>query len=257
MTVRGYALRLIGLCLMAIALVFWYLESQQHQQPAVSSFFIAIFTDSPRDLEKPTVLVTDRGRHLDVRLVSAVPGIHAQIVTAAPGYCTETGDALPEPSNADGYYRLDVTLDANVPSVVSCVATKPPRTISFTRRELSVGMIWPYRVARIVSAGFVPIHELRLQADEKTLDSVEYSGGLVQAVLPDPSSSADVQLANANVRYLSRYGAQYAPWSTLQWVDYWAELFWAIGLLVLGALLVLLANAVYNLFRPQSRAADQ
>jgi len=236
MTQRGTLLRLIGATLMLIAALFWYLESLQHRQTASSQFFVAVFSDVPQALGDPSLTLVDGGNAIEVRLVSSLAG-HARLVTSSPAGCG--GESFGD------YQRQNVTLDAGKATVLRCTPTRPPRSVTFTKREIAVGMIRPVLIAPFAAANMVPAHQLRLAVAQRAVDAAEFQGGLPEAVMPSPMRIAASD-DESNVRFLSRYGAAYEPSAVITWTDYWAELYWAIGLVLLAVLIVVFGNAVYG-----------
>lgn len=245
MTRRGYALRVLGAALMLTAVVFWYLESLQHRQTAASQFRIAIFTDAPQAVADPVLVLHDGGNRIDVRLLSTVDA-HGTIVFPHEQRC---GTAAPSaPAEYDAY---DLNLKANAVTVVSCAPNRPPRSITFTKRELAVGMIRPALIPQTMTQGRTPAHQLRVAFSQNAVDAAEFQGGLNEAVAPNVIRMLDSD-DETNARYLSRYGAAFEPFAAITWTDYRAEVSWAIGLIVLAVLIVMLGNAIYALFWPLS-----
>lgn len=248
MTRRGYALRVLGASLMLVALVFWYLESLQHRQTAASAFRIAIFTDAPQAIADPVLLLQDGGNRIDVRLLSTVDA-HGTIVVPHEQHCGTTSPSAP--SEYDAY---DVDLKANTVVVINCAPNRPPRSITFTRRELTLGMIRPALIPPTLTQRRTPAHQLRVAFSQNAVDAAEFQGGLTEAVIPNSVRMPDGD-DETNARYLSRYGAAFDPSAVITWTDYRAEVAWAIGLIALAVLIVLFGNAAYALFRPDFEAA--
>jgi hypothetical protein len=220
---------------MLIALLFWYLESLQHRQTGASQFFVAIFSDVPQALNDPSVTLVDGGNTIELHLTSSLPG-HARVITTSPATCG--GPAF------GNYETQSAVLNAGKESIIRCTPTRPPRSITFTKREMAIGMIRPVIVAPFAPANMVPAHQLRVAVAQRAVDAAEFEGGLAQALMPSAASVPSADDAT-NVRFLSRYGAAYEPSTIVTWTDYWAEIFWAAALVAIAVLIVLFGNALY------------
>jgi len=232
---RAPLLRLLGATLMLIALLFWYLESLEHRQTAASQFFVAVFSDVPQALGDPSVTLIDGGNTIELHLASSLAG-HARVITASPAGCG--GSAF------GNYETQNTVLNAGKESVIRCTPSRPPRSITFTKREMAIGMIRPVIVAPFAPANMVPAHQLRIAVAQRAVDAAQFQGGLAQALMPS-STSVPAADDETNVRFLSRYGAAYEPSTVVTWTDYWAEIFWAIALVALAVLVVVFGNALY------------
>lgn len=252
MTQRAKLLRLAGAALMLIAILLWNLAALERSQSAASQFFFAIYSDVPQAMADPSITLRDSGGRVELKVFSAAAARVRVIIPSSQSCATDVRrDLSTALANSDAvappeYRTLDISLKPGIPQSLECVPDRPPRSLGFTQREMTLGMIRPASISAQLTRAMTPAHQVRIAVASGSFEGGTFAGGLDAPVVssePHMLGASD----ETNARYLSRYGAAFQPSIAIQWRDARAELICFVALALVAILTVLCANALYAL----------
>lgn len=237
---------------MLIAILLWNVAALERSQPAASQFFVAIYSSTPQAMADPAITLRDGSNLLELRVFSTAAA-RVRIIFPPPQTCATTlrndvssasrdSDAVAPPE----FRAVDIALKPGISQSLECTANRPPRSLGFTQRQMTVGMIRPASIPPQLTRTMSPAHQVRIATASDSFEGGTFAGGL-DAPVVSAQNLMPVVSDETNERYLSRYGAAFAPSIALQWRDARAELFCFIALAFVAILTVVCANALYAL----------
>lgn len=205
----GRALQFAGIGIVALALAAAIAAHFSLGSSRSASIFVGVFTSEPVAL--PALRVTGSGTRvrLEIRALQPDRRVDGQAIFAGTTRCVDAADRVLGAPLGAHYYRIAFSLYGK-PFAATCDLREGAIVHNANGNDLHAGMLEPYKVAYYVRRGFEPAHGLRVDLSDNALAGVTFDAGLAQ---PPRAGSP----ASPMVRYLSRYGEDFAPALVAHW----------------------------------------